>query len=406
MDRRIPDLAAANPVVMGLLEYVLDKRDAQILSGEEKRIAVTLDPQRAPRTLRAALAPFNDPNEDDGELWDELVWISRDYRCFDIKPPRHRSRATAPWQGARLYFEDSREPLIREWLDRPRPVLINPLWRAALAQLGSRFENAAAFPPAGLELGAGFESFEQLLSCWASVGEELSRAGEISWRQLSARCFLGDSKYLDGEGRQALARALFPSCCDRIRERPLLMHVYLPEQMEQVLLVENQDSFLLLADRRPETLALVYIEGYRGGAARVRAPGVARFSALNDASPAARQDFLQWWQGQGWQGQGGEELPVYFWGDLDFEGMQISAALKRSFPQLDCWQPGYAPMLERLRDGGGHLPEQAEKRRHREVQLSGCAYADRELIPALKDTGRYVDQEAVSPPQFLQESLI
>mgnify|MGYP000657146235 CR=1 FL=1 len=401
MTRRIPDLAAANPVIMGLLEYVLDRRDEQILSGEEKPIAMTLDPHKAPRALRAALVSFADPAYDDGELWDELKWLSQDYRCFSIRPPARRSAGAAPWQGARLYFEDSREAMIREWLDRPRPQRVDPEWQAALIRFAARFENPEALPrgglpSGGLELDAGFDSFEELLACWASVGGELDRGESLSWRQLSARCFLGDSKYLDGEGRQALVRALFPSLCGRVHERPLLMHLYLPQHTERVLLVENQDSFLMLADCRPERTALVYIEGYRGGAARVRAPGVARFSTLNDAPPAARRGFLQWWQGQG-----AVELPAYFWGDLDYEGMQIAAALRRSFADLACWRPGYQLLLEQLLAGGGHLPQQPRKTGQRPIEHTGCEYADGKLIPALWQSGRFVDQEAVPPEKLL-----
>lgn len=395
MARQIPDWAAANPVIMGLLEFVLEKRDRQILTGEEKAIGITLNPQNAPRALRAALAPFSDPIHDDGLLWDELKWLASEYRCFSIKAPGRRSAGRAPWEGVRLNFQDASEPLIRDWLQRPRPVMVNPQWRVALARLEGRFENAHGFPPDGLDLDPGFEDFEQLLACWASVGEELERSENLSWRQLSARCFLGDSKYLDSAWRQSLAFALFPSTGGKVRERPLLMHLYLPAQTEQVLLIENQDSFLWLADQEPAVTALVYIEGYRGGAARVRVPGIARFSTLNAVALDVRRDFLQWWQGQT-----SRELPVYFWGDLDYEGMHIAAALRRSFADLECWRPGYQPLLERLRSGGGHLPQQAGKERHKAIQSTGCDYADRSLIPALMESGRSVDQEAVTAEQL------
>lgn len=396
MGRQIPDWVAANPVIMGLLEYVLEKRDKQVLLRQVKPIAITLIPQKASRALRAALAPFSDPSHDDGLLWDELKWLSTEYRCFTIKPSARPKPGRAPWEGARLYFEDSREAFIREWLQRPRPVEVNQRWRAALTQFVERFENMEAFPPEGLVLDAGFKNFEMLLGCWASVGEVLDCTNGLSWRQLSARSFFGDSKYLDGEARRSLVRALFPSRSGRIHERPLLMHLYLPAQPERVLLIENQDSFLMLAECEPEDMALVYIEGYRGGAARVRAVGVTRFSTVNNASSAQRRDFLQWWQGQA-----SKELPVYFWGDLDFEGMHIAAALRRSFLNLVCWRPGYEALLSRLEAGAGHLPQQAKKDGQRLIESTGCEYADLRLIPSLRKIGRFVDQEAV----FAQELL-
>ncbi|SHG25027.1 hypothetical protein SAMN04487965_3618 [Microbulbifer donghaiensis] len=395
MGRQIPEWVAANPVIAGLLKYVLDRRDEQILAGEQKQIRITLNPDKAPRALRAALAPFSDPAYDDGELWDELVWLSRDYQCFSIKPPARRSVGAAAWKGAHLYFSEGCEQLVRDWLQRERPLLVDPEWQAALARFSQHFESVEVFPPGGLELDPGFENFEQLLGCWARVRQELDCGGSLSWRQLSARCFLGDSKYLDSSWRQSLVRGLFPSRSGKICERPLLMHLYLPVRVEQVLLIENQDSFLLLADLQPGSTALVYIEGYRGGAARVRAPGVARFSTVNDASTVVRREFLQWWQGQA-----DRELPVYFWGDLDCEGMHIAAALRHSFRALDCWRPGYMSLLDRLRAGGGHLPEQAGKQGQKSISSTGCEYADRVLIPAIRASGRYVDQEAIAHEQL------
>ena len=395
MASRIPELAAANPLIMDLLEYVLERRDRQILAGEEKEIALTLDPKRAPRDLRAALAPLSDPLYDDGELWDELQWLASDFRFFKIRPPKRPRAGSAPWEGVRLYFVDSREQMVRDWLDRPRPMLVDPQWQQALTENAGQFENPEAFPPGGLELDSGFDGYPQLLACWAAIGRELSSADNFSWRQLSARCFLGDSKYLDSDTRQALVRMLFPGLCARVRERPLLMHLDLPARLEQVILVENQDSFLALADCLPERTAVVYSEGYRGGAMRVRVPGVARFSTLNPAPELPRRDFLQWWQGEH-----AVELPVYFWGDLDFEGMQIAAALRRSFTELECWCPGYELMLERLCAGGGHPPRLAGKSGQRVIEHTGCDYADRQLIPALNRTGCCVDQEVVTTAEL------
>jgi hypothetical protein len=86
-------------------------------------------------------------------------------------------------------------------------------------------------------------------------------------------------------------------------------------------------------------------------------------------------------------------MPVYFWGDLDYAGMRILAAMRSSFPEMTAWAPGYAPMLAALLAGGGHSPEAAEKQGQRAVVSSGCPYADGQLIPALSRTGRYLDQE-------------
>lgn len=85
--------------------------------------------------------------------------------------------------------------------------------------------------------------------------------------------------------------------------------------------------------------------------------------------------------------------PVYFWGDLDFAGMRILAAMRSTFPRLAAWDPGYALMLQELRAGRGHSPDAAENAGQSHIQKTGCLYADQHLIPALKTQGRFVDQE-------------
>ncbi|WHI52905.1 hypothetical protein P3339_09125 [Microbulbifer sp. MLAF003] len=75
--------------------------------------------------------------------------------------------------------------------------------------------------------------------------------------------------------------------------------------------------------------------------------------------------------------------------------MRIAAALRKSFPDLQCWRPGYDLLLYFLRTGKAHAPEQAEKVGQKLVQAIGCQYADSTLLPAISDSNRYVDQEAV-----------
>lgn len=84
---------------------------------------------------------------------------------------------------------------------------------------------------------------------------------------------------------------------------------------------------------------------------------------------------------------------VYFWGDLDFAGMRILAAMRSTFPRLTAWEQGYALMLNELQNGKGHSPEAAEKAGQRPIERTGCLYVDHQLISALKTHGRFVDQE-------------
>ena len=83
--------------------------------------------------------------------------------------------------------------------------------------------------------------------------------------------------------------------------------------------------------------------------------------------------------------------PAHFWGDLDYAGMRILAAMRASFEGLTAWEPRYAPMLAGLLEGGGHSPEAAEKAGQRPISNTGCNYADAKLIPTLAERGRYLD---------------
>ena len=73
--------------------------------------------------------------------------------------------------------------------------------------------------------------------------------------------------------------------------------------------------------------------------------------------------------------------------------MQILASLRGVFDSLEAWRPGYAPMLEHLQQGHGHTPEAAGKSGQLQVVVTGCSFADTELLPALNAHGRFVDQE-------------
>jgi hypothetical protein len=86
-------------------------------------------------------------------------------------------------------------------------------------------------------------------------------------------------------------------------------------------------------------------------------------------------------------------MPCWFWGDLDFSGMRILAAVRRPFPTVSAWMPGYQPMHHALMRGHGHRPESAGKEAQKDLDRTGCPYADSVLLPAIRDEGRFLDQE-------------
>jgi hypothetical protein len=60
---------------------------------------------------------------------------------------------------------------------------------------------------------------------------------------------------------------------------------------------------------------------------------------------------------------------------------------------LTAWRPGYERLRRYVEKGGGHLPQQARKSQQLFVAATGCAYADRVLLPTLIRYSRFADQE-------------
>jgi len=141
--------------------------------------------------------------------------------------------------------------------------------------------------------------------------------------------------------------------------------------------------------REANGLALVYAAGFRGGAGRIREQGAAllHYSGSN----VEQTRFENWWFGEDYLSPG----PLFFFGDLDYAGMAILAALRQRFGEVTAWEPGYAPLLERLQNGEGHLPEDADKQQQIDPGSTGCPYADTVLLPAMRRFG-FIDQETPS----------
>jgi hypothetical protein len=96
---------------------------------------------------------------------------------------------------------------------------------------------------------------------------------------------------------------------------------------------------------------------------------------------------------EAWLLQKGPRIPVAFYGDLDFAGMSILARLRGSFEGAEAWEPGYEMLLRLLQADGGHTAEAARKTGQRDPGATGSQYADCVLLPAIRQYGRFVDQE-------------
>jgi hypothetical protein len=207
-------------------------------------------------------------------------------------------------------------------------------------------------------------------------------------REASARAFQGRSKILDS--REELLRVL-GAAPGQFSEPPIQLLVQAPERIEDVVFVENLVTFERMSDGHASVCAtslLVYAAGFRGSARRLRSRESCRVylraSPRCHAQMTAVEDWLF----------GSSKLPVFFFGDLDYSGMQILANLRAVFAGAQAWQPGYAHLAAILESGGGHLPDQAGKGMQSDPGDTSCLFADGTLLPLMRKHGRFVDQEA------------
>jgi hypothetical protein len=331
-------------------------------------------------------------DEGSDQAW-ALFKTLADGGIWSIRPNRGRGPYAAEFEGARIQLHLQAEPWLRQWLDRPRQEPYAQQWQAAVDRM------AALFPGDPVSLRARPIALpgrraDEVVAAFAELGRWQGQ--RMTLRQLSARCFWGDSKLLDN--RQELLQGLYPAL--RLSPRGLLVNLYLPARVEAVLFIENLDSYLEALAQRTLTdaagLILVYSAGFRGSAERVRQRAQVCLHYSGDGS-ADRQRQLKAW----WFGETRSDLPCFFWGDLDYAGIAILKALRQRFTGMEAWQPGYTAMLERLPDG--HPAKDAGKQDQLDPGETGCRYADERLLPALRRTGRFLDQEAINWQDYLTD---
>ncbi|MFK5914141.1 MAG: DUF2220 family protein [Woeseiaceae bacterium] len=288
------------------------------------------------------------------------------------------------YTNGRIRFVSSSESLLRKWLNRPVMESELEQWKRLVEENKKEFSGDSSRLSAR-KIAVKGKSSEDIINGFIEIKEYLS--DELTLRNLSARCFWQDSKFLDN--REELITQLYPQL--NIKVRPVLVSVYLPENIEGILFIENQDSYTQGVMGVPQTLknyALVYSAGFKLSAQRIRKKeGVSLH--FNGSSNSMVKDLFT----KNWYSDNESNWPIYFWGDLDYSGMDILGNLKRRFESIEAWEAGYAPMLEFLLNGKGHTPEETGKQEQKDQGATGCTYADEKLLPALRDCNRFIDQE-------------
>jgi hypothetical protein len=366
-----PSWLQDEPEIQALLGAALDRFDQQ--SGEQRRRATFLVAQRYLGGLAKA-------DEEADRTW-ALIRELASAGLLEIRPGK-RGSLDPDWQGAKLAFAPGAEAVLRQWLERPAAVSPMAQWRGAVE------EHAHLFPSGheallSRRISLAGRSDREVVAALARLAAVTQPA---TLRQLSTLAFWGDSKVLDERGE--LIAALFPTL--PVRERAIVVVVHLPVRVTGVLFIENQDNYSAVIDEKLAAageLAVVYLHGFRGTAARIRSrQGV----HLHFGGPGMerRDEFERWWfdADVSW-------APLYFWGDLDFASMQMLKTLRQRFEGTTAWRPGYGPMLTQLAaSGSGNRPSG-----HRQVDpgQTGCIFADEVLLPAVRSLGCW-DQERLA----------
>ena len=236
---------------------------------------------------------------------------------------------------------------------------------------------------------------EEAMQSLRSLHELCTSGLSLPLREASARVFHGRSKVLDS--RDELLR-LLGAKPGQFWDAPIQLLVDIPAMFDEALFVENLVTFERMADVRQPDWAhslLIYAAGFKGSAKRLRHRNGCRLyvRATHGGTPALNPSAVRGLEAVGAWLFGRTELPVRFFGDLDFAGMQIMASLREVFAQAEAWRPGYRELAALLSRGGGHLPEMASKERQIDPVATGCPYADRELLSLMRSQGRFVDQE-------------
>ena len=365
------------PELRALLARFLDKLDRRPAEQWKQPPAIALEATSFPVLFRL--------DEASDQTW-VLFKALADAGVWSIRLNRRRGPYDPEFLGARIQLHLKAEPWVRQWLDRPRQEPYVQQWQAAVDQMAAHFPGDPAclrarpikLPGRGAaEVAAAFTK----IGSWVREG--------LTLRQLSARGFWGNSKLLDN--RQELLQGLYPELC--LSPRRLLVNLYLPARVRAMLFVENLDTYLDAISQRSLAdaagLILVYSAGFRGSAERIRQRDQVCLHYSGEGTLERQRQLEDWWFDET-----ESFMPCYFWGDLDYAGIAILKALRQRFTQMEAWQPGYAPMLERL--GEGHLANETSKQEQVDPGLCGCPYADRYLLPALRSCGRFLDQEAVT----------
>lgn len=159
-----------------------------------------------------------------------------------------------------------------------------------------------------------------------------------------------------------------------------------------LLIVENLDPFVsirnLLQQKQPTVLGFPIQSVAYGAGRRIE---------------STFMDLLQF----GSDSQKQSLNPVYYWGDLDYEGVRIYESFASRYPDLSIvpWKPGYLAMIDKAREqmtAGKTMPIYKEG----QIETEGAVFfsyfdqAFKDQVTDLWKQGRYIPQEILNVSHY------
>ena len=332
---------------------------------------------------------FDTLDDDPKYLWDLVKTLDKEYHVLSVRKQRGRS-GKEHFETAQILFNPDKEPQVREWLNRPAFDPYTLTWNQALEKHREKFEDhgVSLEQPVRVET----KTANEVVLSFAKLANEISTPQTL--RNLSSKCFWGDSKFLDAHSK--LVHQLFPEASQNILPRPIMLNIALPEDIHEVIFVENQDSFLMLKqlalkDPRFVKTAFVFSSGFKITSPAIRKKGQVIFSVVSGTTPEALRQFEKWWFNEE-----PHQVNTYFWGDMDYAGIAILKLLKQSFTEISAWKTGYDLMLKFHENGHGHKIRDSKKMQQLDPGTCNCRYTDDQILPAIRNTQRFLDQEIVA----------
>ncbi len=334
-------------------------------------------------------------DDDPKYLWDLVKTLDNEYHVVTVKKQRSKPGRDS-FENAQILLNPDKEGQIRQWLNRPAFDPYTLTWNDYFDKIAHLFEDGGTALEAPLRVEG--KTAAEVLQGFALLAAAINTPQTL--RNLSAKCFWGDSKFLDD--KLELLQKLFSQASHNIQPRPVMMNISLTEDFNEVIFIENLDSFLMMKqltdkDHRFVKTALVYSSGFKGTSTTIRKRGEVVFSALSLGNKEQLKTFESWWLKNHEQ-----KIHCFFWGDMDYAGLSILAALRKSFPQIEAWQPGFELMLQLHEQGLGHKIRDSKKMQQLDPGTTGCRYADDVLLPAIRSAQRFLDQEVVAYEDLLR----